>query len=348
MARFRILTDMGREVGRAAGRGGGTGYAGFFRDWQGKVLTKGGLARNTGGARPVLAGRFRSLAGVPLRSSAQPPPIQSNQLHFMTPFMCPVIGLACLTAAVVPHASAATSATAVTDEDLLLARNPVVIRTRLASSNEFTELGAGGHRNKLIAGGVYGFGLDGQNRNFGIGFEMSYWWDDPKGAPSGSGWGDFKLRYGYLFRGLPEGWRAGLFGDTEFDTSADAVQAAANQRHQMMFGAGIGIPIGDRFVVTTTLQYGWSLEAGETNGQKAEWEGHLVATWKATDWLAVNLDYKVVLNNVGRDEVFNTLEPSLGTTLGADKNIGLWTALECPLDNSGTDWVAKIGMTWFF
>jgi hypothetical protein len=56
----------------------------------------------------------------------------------------------------------------------------------------------------------------------------------------------------------------------------------------------------------------------------------------------------VVLNKIGQDEVFNTLEPSVSVTLGADKHIGLWTSLECPLDNDSTDWVFKVGLNWFF
>ena len=94
------------------------------------------------------------------------------------------------------------------------------------------------------------------------------------------------------------------------------------------------------------MQYGWSLNDGDTTGRKSEWEGHVTASAKISSSVSLNLDYKAVLNEVGNDEVFNTLEPSIGWTVR--DNLGLYAAWELPLDSASTDWVAKAGLIWFF
>ena len=254
----------------------------------------------------------------------------------------------CLLAAVASSASAIHAASTITEEDLLLARNPVVIKTRLNTGNEFTDVGGGGYRDKLIFGGTYGFGFNGQHRNFGIAFELPFLWNDPENAGSDWGLGDFKLKTGQLFTWVPEGWRAGWFFETEFDTAADDVYAIANQRTQMAFGTGMSFPVLDNLTVTTIAQYGWSLYDGDTTGRKAEWEIHITPSWKVMERLSLNLDYKAVINTVGGTELFNTLEPSVGLTLGENKEYGVFTSLEIPLDETGVNWVAKVGMIRFF
>lgn len=254
----------------------------------------------------------------------------------------------CLFATLLPATALAQSGEAVTDQDLLLSANPIIIKSRLRMANEYSNLSDGGSRDKLVLGAVYGFGFNGRDQDYGIGFELPYLFNPPNDGGNSSGYGDFKLRCGHLFTDDPKGWRSGLFFETEFDTSANAVRSIANQRTQMTFGGGAGYAILDNFVLTSTLQYGWSLDDGETTGRKAEWEAHLTATWKVSGNVAVNLDYKAAVNTVGGTELFNTLEPSVGWSIGADKHIGLFASCEIPLDDTGTDWVAKAGMIWFF
>jgi hypothetical protein len=218
----------------------------------------------------------------------------------------------------------------------------------MSAINELTDVGGGGHRDKLTFGGVYGFGFNEHDRNFGVGFELPFLWNDPADSATDAGVGDLKLRLGQLFIGLPVGWRAGWFFDTEFDTAADDVRAIANQRTQMAFGGGMSFPLCDNLTVTKTLQYGWSLNNGDTNGRKAEWEAHVTTSWKVMDRTSINLDYKAVINTVDGTELFNTLEPSVSFTLGADKEYGLFSSLEIPLDETGVNWVAKLGMVRFF
>ena len=247
-----------------------------------------------------------------------------------------------------PACAMAQSGVIVTDEDLLLGRNPIILRSRLRLANEFTDLDGGGNRNKLILGGVYGFGLNGHDQNFGVGFELPFLNNNPKGGDSEWGVGDFKLRAGQLFTDDPEGWRSGWFFDTEFDTAADDVRAIANQRTQMAFGGGASYAILSNFVLTSTLQYGWSLDEGDTTGDKSEWEAHVTATAKVSEHVVINLDYKAVVNTIDGSELFNTLEPSVGWTVGQKRDIGLFASLELPLDQTGTNWVAKAGVAWFF
>ncbi len=264
------------------------------------------------------------------------------------PRLSSVITRVCLLTACIPSVVMAESGDSVTDDDLLLARNPIIIKSRIRMADEFTDLTGGGNRDKLVLGGVYGFGFNGHDHNFGIGFEMPFLNNNPKGADSASGPGDFKLRIGQLFMDDPKSWRAGWYLDTEFDTAAHRVQAIANQRTQMAIAGGASYAIRDHFVLTSTLQYGWSLEDGETNGEKSEWEAHLTATAKVSDRVAINLDYKAVVNTVNGSELFNTLEPSIGWTIGDKKDVGLFASWEIPLDDTGTNWVAKAGLAWFF
>ena len=245
-------------------------------------------------------------------------------------------------------AASSPAASTLTDEDLVLARNPVVIKTRLNAGNEFTDAAGGSHRNKLIFGGTYGFGFNRHDRNFGVAFELPFLWNDPE--PGGGDWGlgDFKLKAGQLFTWVPEGWRAGWYFQSEFDTAADDVYAIANQRTQLAFGGGVSIPVLENLVVTTTAQYGWSLDNGPTTGRKAEWEIHITPGWKVMDRLSLNLDYKAIINTVGGTKLFNTLEPGIGYTMGRDQEYGLFTSLEIPLNDTGVNWVAKLGLVRFF
>jgi hypothetical protein len=253
-----------------------------------------------------------------------------------------------LVAAFFPAAALAEYEAEVTDGDLLLARSPIIIKSRVRMADEYTDLDGGGSRNKFILAGVYGFGFNGHDREFGIGFEMPILENNPKGADSDVGAGDFKLRLGQLFMDDPKGWRSGWFFETEFDTAADDVQAIANQRTQMAVGAGAAYPICHNFVLASSLQFGWSADEGETTGNKSEWEGHLTATWKVSSNFSLNLDYKAVVNMVDDAILFNTLEPIIGWTVSKERNIGLFASCEVPLDDPATNCVAKAGVTWFF
>lgn len=243
---------------------------------------------------------------------------------------------------------AASAATTLTDEDLLLARNPIIIKSRLRISDEFTDVEAGGHSNKTIVAGIYGFGFNERDRNFAVGFEMPFLYNNPVGGGSDFGIGDFKLRFGQIVREDPKSWRAGWFFDTEFDTAADRVQAIANQRTQMAFGVGASYPVLENVTLSSSLQYGWSLDDGATTGRKDEWEAHLTASYKAMEDLSLNLDYKAVINAVGGTQLYNTLEPSVGWTFGANNEFGLSGSCEIPLYNGGANWIAKGGLVWFF
>ncbi len=233
-------------------------------------------------------------------------------------------------------------------EDLLLAKNPLVIKSRIQLGNEYSDVGGGGSRDKLIFGGVYGFGFDGENKDYGIGFEMPFLFNDPELGGSDNGIGDLKLRAGHLWADNPNGWRSGWFSDIEFDTADDAVYAIANQRTQASFGIGAAHPLFENLVLTGTLQYGWSFEDGTTTGRKSEWEAHLTASYKLVEHVSVSLDYKAVINTVDDAKLYNTLEPRLGWTIGQSRDIGLYASWELPLDETNTNWTAKAGVIWFF
>lgn len=243
----------------------------------------------------------------------------------------------------------AQSADLVTDDDLVLARVPIILKSRVWMGNEYGDVDGGGGRNKFILGAIYGFGIGGDDdRDFGIGFELPVLSNNPKGGDSDTGIGDFKLRFGQVLLDQPGGWRAGWFGETEFDTAADDVQAIANQRTQMALGGGGSWSVREDLVLTSTLQYGWSADGGATNGHKSEWEGHLTASWKCAPHVSLKLDYKAVVTAIGGAELFNTLEPGIGWNVGAKRDIGLFASCEIPFDDPGTNCVVKAGLIWFY
>jgi|GEM_PF-6687966 len=259
-----------------------------------------------------------------------------------------VLACTCLFTTSLQVSVRAESDDSVTDEDLLLARNPVIIQSRVRMSDEFADVYGGGNRDKFILGGVYGFGFNGHDRDYGFGIELPILNNNPKDGHSETGFGDLKLRCGQLFTDDPKGWRSGWFYETEFDTAADNVRAIANQRAQMAFGGGVSYALRNNFVLSSSLQYGWSLHNGETTGEKSEWEAHLTATAKVSENVDINLDYKAVINTVDGTTLYNTLEPSVGWTFGEKKNIGLFASLELPLYQTGTNWIAKVGTVWSF
>ena len=259
-----------------------------------------------------------------------------------------VITTASFLAAFLPTVVFAESDDGVTDDDLLLARNPIIIKSRVRLSDEYTDLEDGGSRNKFILAGVYGFGFNGHDRQFGIGLELPILQNNPEGGSDETGVGDIKLRLGQLFMDDPAGWRSGWFFETEFDTAAHDVQTIANQRTQMAIGGGAAYSIFSNFVLASSLQFGWSADKGETTGNKSEWEAHLTATVKLPKHVSLNLDYKAVVNMVDSAKLFNTLEPSIGWTVGTERNIGLFASCEIPLDDPATTCIAKAGVNWFF
>ena len=234
------------------------------------------------------------------------------------------------------------------NERLELAGTPLVYRSRLRIANEFSENETEGDRDKLVLGAAFGFGFDGVNRNYAAGFDLPLLHREAPGEDECWGLGDLKLRFGQKWMDQPGAWRAGWFFESEFDTADDAVRAIANQRTQMAFGGGAARPLGDWFLLTGTLQYGWSLDEGTTNGSKSEWETHFVASFQPTSHLSFNLDYKATLNTAGTNDVMNALEPGVGWTFGEDHEFGLSVSCEVPLNESSTDWTSKIGLTWFF
>lgn len=251
-------------------------------------------------------------------------------------------------ATVLPAAGAPPSADLAEEDLLLVEKSPLIIKSRLQAGYEYSDVAGGGSRDKLIFGGVYGFGFDGQNQDYALGFELPYLFNDPDAGDGGDGPGDLKLRAGHLWSDQPGGWRSGWFSEVEFDTAANDVFAIANQRAQAAFGIGAAHPLFDKLVLSGTVQYGLSFDDGLTTGRKSEWEAHLTASYKLIEHVSVSLDYKAVINTVDDAKLSSTLEPRLGWTIGQNRDIGLYASWELPIDETNTNWTAKAGMIWFF
>lgn len=223
--------------------------------------------------------------------------------------------------------------------------DPLVAISRCGVNYEFARESSS--REKIIPNATWQFGpKDGKN-DWAVGFEMPLLINNPKGAPSEEGFGDFKLKL--TFNPVDNSrWLVGSYFETEFDTSDTDVEAIANQRTQMALGGGFIHNLSNGWSVGAALQYGWSIDTGTTTGCKSEWELRMGVRKTLVEHLNFTVVYKNVFVTASEDSYNATLEPSLSWTFGADQRYSLWVSCEIPLQNKSEDFTAKGGFSWLF
>ncbi len=198
-------------------------------------------------------------------------------------------------------------------------------------------------KEKFIPSAAWAIGTKTGRHDWSFGIEMPVWVTLPQDGPNEDGFGDLKLRVTHLWL-EDDTWLVGSYFENEFDTAAEDVQAVANQRDQMTFGSGFIRNLGDGWAVGGYLQYGWSLDAGTTNGWKSEWEYRAGVRKQLLEHLSLTVAYKGTFNLTGDTRYGASLEPALAMDFGTDRNYSLWLACELPLQGKTEDYTAKLGL----
>jgi hypothetical protein len=221
------------------------------------------------------------------------------------------------------------------------AGNPLATLTNIGLGYEYTHDSSS--KEKFIPSANWTLGEKTGRHDWTLGIELPVWVTLPRDGPREEGFGDLKLRATHLWV-EEQSSLIGSYLETEFDTANDDVMAVANQRTQMTFGSGFISNLGDGWAAGAALQYGWSLDAGTTNGWKSEWECRVGLRKKLLDQLSLTLLYKSTFDVAGGTVSSTTLEPSLALSFGIDNCFSLWLASELPLQGKTEDYTAKIGL----
>lgn len=225
------------------------------------------------------------------------------------------------------------------------AGDPLVTVNRMGLGFEYTEAAAA--RQKLTLSTTLVLGeKDGRN-DWALGLEVPFLRNEPIGGGDDEGIGDLKLQLAHTWL-ENQTWVFSSYLDSEFDTAASNVQAIANQRNQLTLGSGFIRNFGDGWAVGAALQYGWSLDAGDTNGSKSEWEFRTGLRKKLVDTLSATIIYKGTILAAEAGQYLSTIEPSLNWTFDSTRHANLFFACEIPLENGREDFVSKIGLTFIF
>jgi hypothetical protein len=206
-----------------------------------------------------------------------------------------------------------------------------------------------GQREKLVLSTALRLGEKTGRNDWALAMELPFLMNDPAGGGSDEGVGDFKLRLTHTWL-ENSNWLAASYLETEFDTAASDVQAIANQRDQLAVGSGFIRNFGDGWAVGGAVQFGWSPNAGQTNGHKGEWECRVGVRKTFFETLSATVIYKGIINVVGEDQYNSTIEPTLSWhfgALGLDK-LNCYVSCEFPLENNREDYTAKTGLAWVF
>lgn len=225
--------------------------------------------------------------------------------------------------------------------------DPLLSINRVGLGYEHAE--HGGHREKFIPSGSFMLGRKTGRNDWSLGMEMPYLINDPDIGDSGEGVGDFKLRLNHNWL-EDRTWLVTSYFETEFDTASDDVRAIANQRTQFALGTGFIRNLGDGWAVGSAVQFGWSPDAGDTNGHKGEWEIRVGARKTFCESWSITAIYKATINVVGEDTYNSSIEPVLAWNfgfLGLEK-LNSYISCEVPLENNREDYTAKTGLAWVF
>jgi hypothetical protein len=225
--------------------------------------------------------------------------------------------------------------------------DPLLSINRVGLGYEHKE--GGGHSEKFIPNGRLLLGGKTGRNDWSIGVEMPYLINDPDNAASEEGIGDFKIRLGHNWL-EDETWLVSSYFETEFDTASDDVQAIANQRTQFAFGTGFIRNFGDGWAVGSAVQFGWSHDAGTTNGHKGEWEIRVGARKTFCESWSITAIYKATVNVVGDDTYNSSIEPVLAWDFGfLDlEKLSSYISCEVPLESGREDYTLKTGLAWVF
>ena len=227
-----------------------------------------------------------------------------------------------------------------------LQRDLTVIRTRTDLLNEFTDLRGSGWSEKLTLGGTLGFHLPGvgPEHEFGVRFQAPLVVEDPGPDSVETGLGDVELKMGWAF--IPdEENRLGIFTNFTFDTATDAILGDNRNDYSIGLAASHEV-IPNRFSVFVLAEYLDTI----THENDASSRNALELSFRPIVRIAGPLAFNLLLKDkwdFDIDDHFALIEPGL-SVLVLGRHLGLSTSLEVPIDDESYNYIAKIGMVWFY
>jgi hypothetical protein len=247
-------------------------------------------------------------------------------------------------------ADAATSPGAAADEEyeLLenLQRDLTVIRSRTDLLSEFTDLDGSGWSEKLTLGSTWGFHLPGlgPEHEGGVRLQVPMVIEDPGPDSTEVGLGDVELKAGWVF--IPdEENRLGLFGNLKFNTATDDI-LGDNRDDFSVGGAASHQVIEDRFSIFVVAEYLGTFTKEDDISSRSALELSFNPILRIAGPLAANFLMKDKLD-FRADDHFFLVEPGLSMLL-VERHLGVATSLEIPLDDDSYNYIAKVGMVWFY
>jgi len=227
-----------------------------------------------------------------------------------------------------------------------LQRDFTVIRTRTDLVSEFTDLRGSGWSEKLTLGGTLGFQLPGVDREheFGVRLQAPLVVEDPGPDSIETGLGDVELKIGWAF--IPdEENRLGVFTNFVFDTARDDILGDNRNDYSIGLAASHEV-IANRFSVFVLAEYLDTI----THENDVSSRSALELSFKPIVKIAGPVAFNVLLKDkwdFDADDHFALIEPGL-SVLVVERHLGLSTSLEIPLDDESYNYIAKIGMVWFY
>ena len=227
-----------------------------------------------------------------------------------------------------------------------LQRDLTVIRTRTDLVSEFTDLRGSGWSEKLTLGSTLGFDLPGvgPEHEFGVRLQAPLVVEDPGPASVETGLGDVEFKMGWAF--IPdEENRLGIFTNFVFDTATDDILGDSRNDYSIGLAASHEV-ISNRFSVFVLAEYLDTI----THENDVSSRNALELSFRPIVKIAEPLAFNVLLKDkwdFDADDHFALIEPGLSLLL-IERHLGLSTSLEIPLDDESYNYIAKVGMVWFY
>jgi len=228
-------------------------------------------------------------------------------------------------------------------------RDLTVIRSRIDFLSEFTDRHGGSWSEKLTLGSTWGFHLPGigPEHEWGVRLQAPLAVVDPGSGDAGPtevGLGDVEMKAGWVFMPDPVN-RFAIYGNSIFNTATDDLlgenrndlSAAVVASHELF---------PRRFTLLLVAEYlGTAAHEKEASSRNAL-ELSFKPILKIAGPLSGSFLYKDKLD-FRADRHFALVEPGLSLLL-LERRLGLTTSLEIPIEDESYNYVAKVGLIWFY
>jgi hypothetical protein len=168
--------------------------------------------------------------------------------------------------------------------------------------------------------------------------------EDPGPDSVETGLGDVELKMGWAFIPDDEN-RLGVFTNFTFDTATEEILGDSRNDWSVGLAASHEV-ISNRFSVFVLAEYLDTITHENDVPSRSALELSFRPIVKIADPLAFNVLLKDKWD-FEADDHFALIEPGLSLLL-LERHLGLSTSLEIPLDDESYNYIAKVGMVWFY